>query len=149
MEILDPKIKLKDYLFSRIYNALQGDVVNWILDKAEYISDDKDWREHVNGNYMKLDEHLLPDYFHLCQDIHSTLGLDEPEEYYVTGNASINAYSVLAQKKDNPHIVVVNSALFDLMTKDELKFVIGHELGHKRCIQWIYCRTSKIFLMSK
>lgn len=99
MEILNPQIELKDYLFSRIYNDLQGDVVNWIVDKAEYMTDDEDWREYVNGNFMKLDEHLLPDYFHLCQDIQSTLVLDEPVEFYVTGNASINAYSVLAQKQ--------------------------------------------------
>lgn len=146
MEILDPQIELKDYLFSRIYSALQGNVVNWIVDKAEYMTDDEDWREHVNGNFMKLDEHLLPDYFHLCQDIQRTLGLDEPVEYYVTGNASINAYSVLAQKKGHPHLVVVNSALFNLMTKDELKFVIGHELGHiigrdliiRRLLHYVY-----------
>lgn len=146
MTTLNPQIKLKDYLFSRIYNALQGDVVNWIIDKAEYMTDDEDWREHVNGNFMKLDEHLLPEYFHLCQEIQMTLGLEEPVEYYVTGSATINAYSVLAEKKDHPHLVVVNSALFNLMTKDELKFVIGHELGHiigrdliiRRLLHYVY-----------
>lgn len=28
------------------------------------------------------------------------------------------------------HILNINSALFDLMTTDELRFVVGHELGH-------------------
>ena len=130
MTPLNPQIELKDYLFAKIYNALQGDVVNWILDKAEYMTEDEDWHEHVNGSFMKLDEHLLPEYYRLCLDAQARLGFEAPVEYYVTGSASINAFSVLAQKEGNPHIVVVNSALFNLMSKDELTFVIGHELGH-------------------
>ena len=130
MTVLDPRISLKDYLFDKIYDALQGNVVNWILEKAEYMTDDEDWHEHVNGSFMKLDEHLLPDYYNLFVAIQKRLGFDEQVEYYVTGDSSINAYSVLAQKKGNPHLIVVNSALFNLMSKEELAFVIGHELGH-------------------
>lgn len=82
MKILNPQIELKDYLFSRIYNALQGNVVNWIVDKAEYMTDDEDWREHVNGNFMKLDEHLLPDFFHLSGYSEYTW-LDEKEINFI------------------------------------------------------------------
>lgn len=53
---------------------------------------------------------------------------------------------MLAQKPDNPHIVVINSALFNLMDMEELKFVIGHELGHiigrdlviRRLLHYVY-----------
>ena len=41
-----------------------------------------------------------------------------------------NPYSVASEDENEPNIVNINSGLFDLMTRDELKFVIGHELGH-------------------
>ena len=67
-------------------------------------------------------------------------------DYYVTGDSSINAFSIAAEDSEHPHIVNVNSELFNLMDEDELKFVIGHELGHlinqdtalRRLIHFVY-----------
>lgn len=53
MNTLDPRIELKDYLFGRIYTALQGDVVNWIMDKAEYGPLDKGDFTHLCQRHSK------------------------------------------------------------------------------------------------
>ena len=58
------------------------------------------------------------------------LQFEEKVDFYITGDSSVNAFSVAAEDENEPHIVNINSALFDLMSRDELRFVIGHELGH-------------------
>ena len=58
------------------------------------------------------------------------LQYEEDVDFYITGDSSVNAFSVAAENEGEPHIVNINSALFGLMSKDELRFVIGHELGH-------------------
>lgn len=42
----------------------------------------------------------------------------------------MNAFSLAAEEDGASHIVNINSGLFGMMTQDELRFVIGHELGH-------------------
>ena len=69
-----------------------------------------------------------------------------PVDFYVTGDSTINAFSIASEDAGHPHIVNVNSELFNLMSEDELRFVIGHELGHlinldtalKRLIYFVY-----------
>ena len=69
-----------------------------------------------------------------------------PVFFYVTGDSTINAFSIASEDAGHPHIVNVNSELFNLMSEDELRFVIGHELGHlinqdtalKRLIYFVY-----------
>ena len=64
----------------------------------------------------------------------------------MTGDSTINAFSIASEDAGHPHIVNVNSELFNLMSEDELRFVIGHELGHlinqdtalKRLIYFVY-----------
>lgn len=54
--------------------------------------------------------------------------LDAPTkpELFVTQSPTVNAYCI---GMDTPFIVVT-SGLYDLMSHDEMRFVIGHELGH-------------------
>ena len=37
---------------------------------------------------------------------------------------------MLSEQEKDPHIINLNSGLVELMTSDELRFVLGHELGH-------------------
>lgn len=125
-----PSIPLERDLAQQIYNALQGPVVEAILKSAADNSGDEYWRSRMEGHCMKVDKDLLPDFYALCQEVKKTLSFDEPVDFYITGDSSLNAFSVSAEEEGQPHIINVNSSLFDLMSDDELRFVIGHELGH-------------------
>ena len=46
---------------------------------------------------------------------------------------------------DTPFIVIT-SGLYDLMTHDEMRFVVGHELGHALCGHAVY-RTMLMHLI--
>lgn len=146
MNHLNPTLKLEKELAGQIYYALQGDVVRFILKNAKDATEDEYWRSRMEGHCMKADKELLGSFYKLCQEVKYRLGFEEPVDFYVTGDASINAFSIAAEDAEHPHIVNVNSELFNLMSEDELKFVIGHELGHlmnqdtalRRLIYFVY-----------
>jgi Zn-dependent protease with chaperone function len=52
-----------------------------------------------------------------------------PVEMYVTPSRVLNAYTF---GLDSPKVIVLYSALLQIMDEDELRFIIGHEMGHVR-----------------
>lgn len=130
MKKLNPTIKLEKQIGEQIYDALQGQIVEEVLKKTKITTNDAYWRSSMEGHSLKVQEHLLPDFHKLCQEVKEKLNFHEDVDFYITGDSSVNAFSVSAEDENQPHIVNVNSALFDLMSDDELRFVIGHELGH-------------------
>jgi Zn-dependent protease with chaperone function len=70
--------------------------------------------------------------------------LDAPvrPELFVSQSPLVNAYTI---GMDTPFIVVT-SAMYDLMTHDEMRFVLGHELGHALSGHAVY-RTMLMHLM--
>jgi Zn-dependent protease with chaperone function len=72
------------------------------------------------------------------------LVLDAPvkPELFVQQSPVVSAYTI---GMDTPFIVVT-SAMYDLMSHDEMRFVIGHELGHALSGHAVY-RTMSMHLM--
>ena len=123
-------IEMEKQIGEQIYNALQGSVVEEVLSKTKVSNSDAYWRSTMEGHSLKVEKELLSDFYELCNDVKQKLGFDEKVDFYITGDSSVNAFSVAAESEDEPHIVNINSALFGLMSYDELRFVVGHELGH-------------------
>ena len=130
MNNVNPTIELERQLGQQIYTALQGSVVEEVLRKTKISSSDAYWRSNMEGHCLKVQPDLLPDLYFLCHEVKAKLGFEEPVDFYITGDSTVNAFSLAAEDEGEPHIVNVNSALFDLMSQEELRFVIGHELGH-------------------
>ena len=130
MSKLDPKLDLEKQLGKQIYNALQGEIVEEVLRKTKISSRDAYWRSSMEGHSLRVQKELLPDIYKLCQDVKKKLNVKDEVDFYITGDSDVNAFSLAAEDEGEHHIVNVNSALFDLMSEDELRFVIGHELGH-------------------
>lgn len=51
----------------------------------------------------------------------------DPLEVFVVRSRQLNAYTF---GMDDPKAVVLYSSLFNVMDADEIKFIIGHEMGH-------------------
>ena len=130
MPTFNPTLPLERELGKQIYQALQGPVVETILKTAKDGSGDDYWRSRMEGHCMKVDKEILPEFYALCQDVKTRLNFKDAVDFYVTGDSTLNAFSIAAEDEGQPHIVNINSAMFDLMSEDELRFVIGHELGH-------------------
>ncbi len=53
----------------------------------------------------------------------------EPVEIFIVPDNALNAYTF---GLTSPNSIVLNSALFEVMDRDEIQFVLGHEMGHVR-----------------
>lgn len=145
-------IEMERQIGEQIYNALQGSVVEEVLRKMDISNNDTYLRSTMEGHSLKVERELLSDFYDLCYDVKNVLGFDEPVDFYITGDSAVNAFSVASEKEGEPHIVNINSALFGLMSDEELRFVVGHELGHlinkdtalKRLICFVFPPESKV-----
>ena len=146
-------IELEHQIGEQIYNALQGKIVEEVLREIKTSSSsDAYWRSNMEGHNLKVEKKLLPDFYQLCHEVKEKLGVKDKVDFYITGDSSVNAFSVAAESEGEPHIVNINSAHFDLMTTDELRFVVGHELGHllnkdtalARLIQFVFPPNAEV-----
>ena len=128
---LEPAIELEKQLGEQIYKALQGDVVQEVLSQINCSSNSNIyWRSSMEGHSLKVEKELLSDFYDLCHEVKDKLGYTADVDFYITGDSAVNAFSVASEGENEPNIININSGLFSLMTREELKFVIGHELGH-------------------
>lgn len=130
MRELDPKIDLQEILGQQIFNVLQGSVTEIVRQSCEGLGFDVNFRSVMEGNSIKVSETLLPQFFALCQGVKEKLEFVGNIDFYITGNSTVNACSYCSGDEQRPHIIEINSGLFNLMNEEELKYVVGHEIGH-------------------
>lgn len=130
MRELNPHIELQHTLAQQIFNALQGEVTEDIRQKCLGNGNDRFFRSAKEGNSLKVNETLLPHFYALCKEVQTKLEFVGDIDFYITGDSEVNACAFYSPDEERPHIIEVNSGLFKLMNDEELKYVIGHEIGH-------------------
>ena len=75
---------------------------------------------------VKVSERQFPHIYSLVRDGSYILDLSDVPECYVIQDPSVNAMAI---GKDRPFIVLT-TGLVNLNDEEELRFVVGHELGH-------------------
>ena len=78
------------------------------------------------GSAVRVSERQFPTVHRLYVEAATTLDVQELPDLFVAASPILNASTI---GMDAPKIVL-NSALIDLLDEDELRFVLGHELGH-------------------
>ena len=139
---LEEEMQLRD----QIFGALHGDIVDPVRRQVEESQHGSYFRSRMEGNSLRVEKGLMKSLYNLFEEVKAKLNFREKVDLYVTGDAEINAFSVLSEHEKEPHIINLNSGLVELMTADELRFVLGHELGHiinrdselNRLIRFVY-----------
>lgn len=99
----------------------------------------------LKGTSLWLNKDIAPKIYDLCYDVKKKLGFDENIEFYISNNSTTNAFSVIGENTVK-HKISFFSGIIEKMSDDELRFVIGHEIGHlmfrhsdlDRAIQFAY-----------
>lgn len=126
----DYSLPLEESLSEQIYNALQGNIVEQIAKIAKVQNPINDYRSILEGHSFKVEEGTLPHYYNMFHEIKEKLCFEGDIDFYITGDSSVNAFSICSMNPEEPNIINVNSSLIELMTDNELRFVVGHEMGH-------------------
>ncbi|WP_395296229.1 M48 family metallopeptidase [Kitasatospora hibisci] len=90
---------------------------------------------------VKTSERQFPELHGMVRDAAYVLDLDKVPDLYVSQDPTVNAYCIGI---DSP-IIVVTSGLVELLDEEELRSVIGHEVGHAMSGHAVY-RTMLLIL---
>ncbi|HET6583228.1 MAG TPA: M48 family metallopeptidase [Nannocystaceae bacterium] len=78
---------------------------------------------------LRLTRSMAPEVADSLAHCRALLGYTHPVEVYIRPEPVFNA-GAIKNPGGGPHIIVLSSRLLEVFTPEELRFVIGHELGH-------------------
>ncbi len=97
---------------------------------------------HV-GNNLRVSADQYPSLYRQYVRMAQALDMPKLPALYIETSHVINAYAMGMEN----YFIVVNTALMDLLTEDEVLAIIGHELGHIKCEHMLY--KNMVVLMFK
>jgi Zn-dependent protease with chaperone function len=132
------KLKSKDYehpLDRKALKALKNTPgIEKSVRKFHKYGIDKMLKVRFTGSNIKINENMFPDLYRLYNDSCERINLDIIPDLYIQQNPVINAFTSGVEEP----IIVLNSGCIDLLTDDELLFILGHELGHVKSQHVLY-----------
>lgn len=109
-----------------------------VIRKLNEIGFDRLLRIQYTGSGLKVTANNFPDLHCIFQKACSILSIQQHPDLYLQWGYSINAFTTGVEKP----IIVLNSGCIDLLSPDELLFVIAHELGHIKSKHVLYRQTA-------
>lgn len=92
------------------------------------------YKIQYTGSHTRISKEFYPKIYGLLDKACSVLNMDYRPLLYTRRDDSINAFTVGVE---NP-IIVCNTGTIELLTEDELLFVMGHEVGHIKSRHTLY-----------
>jgi hypothetical protein len=118
-------------LLSHLEEVFNAPAVSSLLAYKDKIDKDNLLASVMKGYHFPLSEKFGGSLYEICREVARDLDLDDlVVEYYVCNSPETNAYALYNHNVGEPHYVVLHSGLIDKLEPEELRFVVGHELGH-------------------
>ena len=139
-------------LQKELFDLFEGDVIEKVIRDAKVEDGNNSWHKLHQGTSFKISSVLAPKLYHTCTEAQEALFFTDDVEFFVTNSADANAYAVPKIEKDDKNIIVLHSRIIELFDTGELKFIIGHELGHlishnanlQRIIRFVYPDSDRL-----
>jgi Zn-dependent protease with chaperone function len=113
----------------RLQSLMEAFELEPILSHFESEGGVKSFRDGILSNNLKLTRTMAPRLFAALDSVCRALGYRDPVDLFVAEDSNFNAFAVYSLD-NTPHIIVLTSRLIERMTNEEIRFVLGHELGH-------------------
>lgn len=101
--------------FDKVVNFM----LNWSYIKWHVIE--------LQGSNFKVSRESCPELYRLVKEVGKVLDLKDFPKIYTQWGYFVNAYTA---GYDDDVLLVIYSGAVDLLSDDELKYVVGHEMGH-------------------
>ncbi|MGM0603559.1 MAG: M48 family metallopeptidase [Bacillota bacterium] len=105
-----------------------------LVRKFNKYSMDKILKVSHTGSNVRITEKMFPELYKLFQESCQRLDMDYHPDLYIIQEPKINAFAAGVEEP----IVVITSGAYDLLDRDELIFILGHELGHVKSEHVLY-----------
>jgi Zn-dependent protease with chaperone function len=100
-------------------------MMEWGYERVQYI--------RLIANAIMVSKNHFPRLYNILEEASVTLSMDMPN-LFIENSMELNAYT---SGSENPFIVLTSKLVEDF-NEDELRVVIGHELGHIKCRHVVY-----------
>ncbi len=140
------RVKAEKIFSNDISTLFNAEILHDILRDAKVESTANTYLSMLQGHSFKVTRDLAPRIHQITTEVREKLDFQEDIEFFIESAPDLNCAAMFRMDEDQPHVVIINSALVDRFTDEELRFVLGHELGHlvsrnselRRIINWIY-----------
>jgi len=155
MDIVDLRIPLEKETGDKLFETVEGEIIENLLRKARIEKVENEWKYILEGHSFKTSKKLAPSLFDTFYEVKSKLGFNDDIDFYITNSSELNAFSLASLEEGQSHIININSGLIERLDDDELRFVIGHEIGHlisrnaqiMKIIQFVFPDPSRVPLI--
>jgi len=139
------RLDFEKQLTQELYDQFDAGIISGLLKEAKIEQDQTHLKALLDGNSFKISAAMFSKMHRLCQEVLSALDFHEKVDFYISNNMEINCYAIYNENHQN-HIVIINSPIVEKFDDDEIKFILGHEIGHlisenaklRRIINYVY-----------
>lgn len=159
MKPTDLALPMETQLGQELYDRLEGDMIEMIIKEAKVEHIENDWKMILEGHSYRISKELTPEIHSLCMEVKEKLNYEKQIDFYITNSSDFNAYAIPSTEEMSNDVINLNSMLVERLTNEELRFVIGHEIGHlasknariNQLIQFVFPNQERIpmILMNK
>lgn len=96
-------------------------------------------RVQLTGSYLRVTADSFPDLHELLISTCDTLDLPAVPDLYIGGGGELNAFTAGVERP----LIMLYSGAVELLTPEELRFVLGHEAGHIKSGHVLYYQIAE------